>query len=116
MEFFSWLGFAQTITQFIPSITEDMTVVDIAAQMLLEFFICIGAAAGIFLITLILGGVALNTMAKRQGKKGSALAYLPFANTYVAGKLAGEATFFGQKMKRAGLYAMLSEIVYAVLE
>lgn len=115
VEFFSWLEIAQFFSQIFTTITEDMTAVDVAAQMLLEFFICIGAAAGMFILTLILGGIALNTMAKKQGRKGSALAYLPFTNTYIAGKIAGEATFFGQKMKRAGLYAMIVELLYAAV-
>ena len=44
------------------------------------------------------------------------MAFLPFFNTYYAGKLAGETQFFGQKMKRVGLYAMISEILYVGLQ
>lgn len=54
-------------------------------------------------------------MAKKVGMKHSWLAFLPLANTWYAGKLAGETQLFGQKMKRVGLYAMLSELVYIAI-
>lgn len=86
------------------------------AQCRQTYYIGVPVAAGIFLICLILGGIGLSTMAKKEGKKNSFLAFLPFANTYYAGEIAGEANFFGQKMKRAGLYAMLAEIACFILE
>ena len=63
-----------------------------------------------------MGGLSLYEMAERSGVKHSWLGFLPFVNTYYAGKVAGEVHFFGKKMKRAGLYAMLAEIVYCLLE
>lgn len=80
-----------------------------------SFLIVVCTAFGAYIICLIFGGIGMREMAKRRGMKGSWLGFLPFANTYYAGKLAGDGNFFGQKLKRAGLYAMLSEIVYAVL-
>ena len=65
-------------------------------------FISLGVAAGLYLGFLILGGFGLHEMAKKQHLKHAWLGFLPFANTYFAGKIAGETSFFGQKMKRAG--------------
>lgn len=74
-----------------------------------QIYLCFGIAGGLYLICIVFGGIGLSAMAKRQGIKGSWMGFLPFGNTYFAGKVAGEANFFGQKMKRAGLYAMLAE-------
>ena len=71
---------------------------------------------GVYLILLVFGGIGLNKLAKKQGLKHRWMAFLPFLNTYYAGKLAGETQFFGQKMKRVGLYAMISEILYVALQ
>lgn len=105
MEFFEWVSAIQSgfaITQG-GGITLD------------QLYICFGVAGGILLLCLVLGGVALQTMAKKANISGVWMGYLPFLNTYFAGKIAGEANFFGQKMKRAGLYAMFAEIIYAAL-
>ncbi len=59
----------------------------------------------------ILQGVGLYTMAKRRGIKKRFLAFVPLANIYYMGKLAGECVVFGHKMKRAGLYAMIAQIL-----
>ena len=59
----------------------------------------------------ILQGVGLFVMAKRRNLKKKWLAFVPFANIYYMGKLAGECGFFGHKMKNAGLYAMIAQIV-----
>lgn len=79
------------------------------------FIIIVAAAFAAYLICLVFGGIGLRAMAKRQGIKGSWLGFVPFANTYYTGKLAGDGYFFGQRLKRAGLYAMLSEILYLVM-
>ena len=73
-------------------------------------------ALGVYLILLVFGGIGLNKLAKKQGLKHRWMAFLPFFNTYYAGKLAGETQFFGQKMKRVGLYAMIVEILYVGLQ
>ena len=71
---------------------------------------------GVYLILVVFGGIGLSKLAKKQGLKHRWMAFLPFLNTYYAGKLAGETQFFGQKMKRVGLYAMISEILYVALQ
>ncbi len=62
-----------------------------------------------------LQGVGLYTMAKKQKVEKRWLAFVPFANFLFMGKLAGECNVFGQKVKRAGLYAMLAQIVTTAL-
>lgn len=58
----------------------------------------------------VLQGVGLCLMAKKQNVSKRWRAFVPFANLLLIGKLAGEANFFGNKVKRAGLYAMLAQI------
>lgn len=111
MEFFDWLNISQILVDLFQSASSPGTLEGYMAQIRLNMAICLAIAGGIYLIVLILGGLGLSTLAKRAGLKRRYLAFLPFANTWYAGKLAGEAYFFGQKMKRAGLYAMLLEIL-----
>ncbi len=65
----------------------------------------------IWLALFFLQGAGLYVMAKRRGMPKRALAFVPFANIYYLGKIVGECGFFGQKMKRAGLYAMIAQIL-----
>ncbi len=116
MDFFRWFSVAQLISELYSTVDTVKDETFVAAQILRETYICLGVAGGILLITLLFGGIGLCTMGKKQGKKFGILAFLPFANVYCAGKLAGEARFFGQKMKRTGLYAMIAEFLYAAME
>lgn len=68
-----------------------------------------------WLVFFILQGFGLYAMAKKRGLKKKALAFIPFANIWYMGKLAGECHFFSQKMKRAGMYAMVAQIVTTLL-
>ena len=63
----------------------------------------------------VLQGIGIYTMAKKQGLKKRGLAFVPFVNIWYIGKLAGECHFFGQRMKRAGMYAMIAQIVSTLL-
>lgn len=76
---------------------------------------CTIGAAAVWLVMFVLQGIGLYTMAKRRGMKKKALAFIPFANIYYIGKLSGESVVFGQRMKRAGLYAMIAETIASVL-
>lgn len=72
-------------------------------------------AGGLFLVLFVLQGIGIYTMAKRRGMKKKFLAFVPFANLYYIGKLVGECIVCGQRMKRAGLYAMIAEIIGATV-
>ena len=76
-----------------------------------------GAIGGvaIWLTLFILQGFGLSAMAKKRGLKKRWLAFVPFANIWYIGKIAGECNVFGQRMKRGGLYTMLAQIFTTVL-
>lgn len=115
MEFFDWVNVVQIFTQYftvVPTQPSAAEYVELLRQILL---ISVGVAGGIYLICLIFGGIGMTVMAKKVGMKHSWLAFLPFANTWYAGKLAGETQLFGQKMKRVGLYAALAEFFFVAL-
>lgn len=79
-------------------------------------FIAAGVIAlVVWLALFILQGIGLSKMAENRGMKRRYLAFIPFANIIYIGKLAGTCEFFGQKMKRAGLYAMLLQVITFVI-
>ena len=108
MEYFGYLRIPQYILQFTRGASGGIS--------LGEMYILLGVAGALYLISLVLGGLALYVMAERAGVKHSWLGFIPFANTYYAGKVAGESPFLGKRMKRSGLYAMIAEMVYVAIE
>ncbi len=73
-------------------------------------------AGGVFwLAFFVLQGIGLYTMAKNRKLKNKWLAFVPFANVFFMGKLVGECTFFGRKVKRLGLYAMITQILASLV-
>ncbi len=113
MEFFDWMNIPQFFMQYFLQASSPTEYINMQRMGLL---ISIAVAGGLYLICLIFGGIGLFTIAKREGYKHPWLGFFPFLNTWYAGKIAGEANFFGQKMKRAGLYATLVEVLYVALE
>lgn len=65
---------------------------------------------GFWGILFILQGIGLYKMAKNRKMQKAWMSFVPFANVYYMGKMTGECAFFGHKMKRTGLYAMLVQI------
>lgn len=72
---------------------------------------CAVAGVAIWLGLFLLQGFGLFAMAKNRGMKKRWLAFLPFVNLWYVGKIVGECTVFGQRMKRAGVYAMIAQIL-----
>ena len=113
MEFFQWMSIPQMILYyFSPSVS---TVEEYLAFDNKVLMISLLVAAGIYLLTHLLGGYGLYKIAKRAGEKLAWMAYVPFLNTYLAGKIAGETNIFGIKCKRIGLYAAIAEVLYVAL-
>lgn len=116
MEFFDLTIFSEYLTMYAFYDAEYSTVVEYI-NLMLTYWMCVLIGAGVlYLVCLILGGIGLRRIAKTLNIKGSWMAFIPFLNTYFTGKIAGETQFFGQKMKRSGLYAMIFEILYVGLE
>ena len=72
-------------------------------------------AVGVWLALFLLLSFGLYYMAKKQNLEKRYLAFIPFANTLYMSKLAGKCTFFGRRMKYAGVYAMVSQILLTIV-
>ena len=103
MEFFDWIN--------VPLVLMEYFVVGNATSY---YWILFGVAGALTLFCLIMGGFGIMEMCKRVGIQHGWLGFLPFANTYMCGKLAGESNVFGARMKRPGLWAMIVEIVFVI--
>lgn len=64
----------------------------------------------LWLVLFVLQGAGLYVMAKNRGIKKKWLAFVPFANIWYMGRLAGTCNVFGRKMEKPGLYAMIASI------
>ncbi len=104
MELYNFYSIAHITMQFFVSDDPKMWVVGGV------FF---GVMAWIALF--VLQGIGIYTMAKRVNLGKRLLAFVPFANLYYLGKIVGDCHFFGQKMKRVGLYVMIAQIVSTVV-
>ena len=103
MEIFNFYEASTIFASFFPNERVEMLLLAMSVGTVL----CLGL--------FLLQGFGLYTMAKKQGLKNKGLAFLPFVNIWYIGKLAGECHFFGQRMKRAGVYAMIAQIVSTLL-
>ncbi len=114
MEFFTWMSFPQVFIQFFLSL-EDGDIESVIAYEKKVLMISLIVAAGLYLIGHLFGGFGLYKMAKRAGDKCAWMAFVPVLNTYLSGRLAGETTIFGVKVKHMGLYTAIAELLYILL-
>ena len=111
MEFFDLISIPQFFMQYFGP--ESVASIDELIGLYLNIrTVSLYVAAGLYLVCLLFGGFGMLAMAKKVGLGHAWMGFVPFLNTYYAGRLAGETRMFNQKMKRPGLYAMLAEILY----
>lgn len=108
-----WISIPQLVLQYVDLPAE--TLAELIANERLYWWITLGVGGGLYLLGLIFGGFGLMKLAKRAGIKHGWMGFFPFANTYLAGKLAGEANLFGSRIKNIGLITMICEIVFVAL-
>ena len=114
MEFFDWMSVPQVVLMFLQN-SQTNSIEAAVKQSYMVTIISLIVAAGLYLVGLVFGGIGLMTMAKKQGLKNWWFGFLPFGNTYLTGKLAGDGSVFGKRIKRTWLWAILAEIAYVVL-
>ncbi|MBO4990361.1 MAG: hypothetical protein J6D37_08535 [Clostridia bacterium] len=68
-------------------------------------------ALSLYLVNFTLEAVGLYTMAKKANNKHKWMAFVPFCNTYLIGELGGDGYLFSAKIKRSGLWAMVTELI-----
>lgn len=70
----------------------------------------------IYLVMLVMGGFGLYKMAARRGIKYKWRAFVPFANSYLLGEIAGDrCTFFGARLKLIKVWLTISEVFAALV-
>lgn len=108
-----WVSIPETVLQFVSFSVESL---DQWIELnRLFWWITLGVGLGLYLIGTVFGGLGLYKLAKRAGIRHAWMGFFPFANTYLTGKLAGEARMFNAKVKRVGLWAMICEILFVAL-
>ncbi len=75
------------------------------------FIFCISLNLVIGLINHIFLAIGLSKMAKNRKFKHRYLAWIPLANVYYLGRLAGDVSVFNLKIKNVGLWAMLAVFI-----
>ncbi len=115
MEFFTWMQFPQVFLQYFSVQLEDGSIESVLAYEMKVLMISLIVAGGLYLIGHVFGGIGLYKMAKRAEDKFAWMAFVPVLNTYLSGRLAGEANVFSMKVKRMGLYVAIAEFLYIVL-
>lgn len=107
MGYYSIYNFVYTFTSGISMVASQGRIMVMLLQLLISL--------GVFIVFFILQGIGLYTMAKRRNIKRKFLAFIPGANIYYMGKLAGTSNFFGQKVKHMAVFAMIAEIITVLL-
>lgn len=79
------------------------------------FFSLIAIVFAVYAIDFVLMGIGLYHIAKRDGIKHAYLAFIPFANIYFIGKIAGRAKVFGKSVKNIGVYTLIFFVAYLAL-
>ena len=115
MEFFDWISVPQLVLTFLQS-TKANSVGEAVEQLKLVWIICLASAGALYHVGVLFGGLGLMRMAKSKCISYWWIGFLPFGNTVLAGKLAGEANMFGVKMKQPGIWAVIAEVFFVLVE
>ena len=118
MEYFDWLSVPQAIISYFGAyLGGDVSTAEHSAAFVFKWnLICVIAAAGLYLLGLIMGGVGLYAMAKRRGAQHGWLGFLPFGNTWLSGEFAEQGNLMGKQIKKIGLWCVIAEVVFVALE
>lgn len=78
-------------------------------------FIVMLVCAIFALLSYILRGVGMYTMAKRQGMDNAWLAFIPFARTYLHGELAGSIRLKNKSIQNPGIWLLALPFLYSAV-
>ncbi len=83
--------------------------------IMMIFFIVMLVCAIFALISYILRGIGMYTMAKRQGMDYAWLAFIPFARTYLHGELAGSIRLKHKSIQNPGIWLLALPFLYGAV-
>ena len=75
------------------------------------FYYALAIGGALWIGLFVLQGFGLYAMAKRRGMQDKWKAFVPFVNIQYIGKLTGDCYVFGKRLKHAGLFAMIAQIL-----
>jgi len=67
------------------------------------------------IVNYILRGIAIYKMSKNRGIPNGGLGFVPYANNYQLGVVAGEIEIGNKKVRRTGLWLLLAPIIFGVI-
>lgn len=83
--------------------------------IMMIFFIIMLVCAIFGLLSYILKGIGMYTMAKRQGMDYAWLAFIPFARTYLHGELAGSIRLKNKSIQNPGIWLLALPFLYGAV-
>lgn len=83
--------------------------------IMMILFIIMLVCAIFALLSYILKGIGMYTMAKRQGMDYAWLAFIPFARTYLHGELAGSIRLKNKSIQNPGIWLLALPFLYGAV-
>ncbi|MBQ7323228.1 MAG: hypothetical protein IJW96_01530 [Clostridia bacterium] len=103
MEFYYFYNVANMLSSWFVKETHTM------------LLLSVGLGLALWIALFLVQGVGIYQMAKHRGFKNKGLAFVPFANLWYISKLTGDGQFFGHRMKRTGMYAVITQVLATVV-
>lgn len=86
-----------------------------SGQLRILFIAFLSFTILLWIVNYVFMGIGLYKLAKNNDVQRAYLAWIPFANLYLMGKLAGKTSIFGWKIANIGLIVMILNLVTDVL-
>ena len=80
----------------------------------LLLLLTLSCSVAVTVVTFVLKGIGLYTIAKRENVKKPYYAFIPFLSFYLLGKIVGGVKIFGYHVKNVGLITMITMLLYYV--
>lgn len=80
----------------------------------LLLLLTLSCSVAVTVVTFVLKGIGLYTIAKRENVKKPYYAFIPFLSFYLLGKIVGGVKIFGYRVKNVGLITMITMLLYYV--
>ena len=78
-------------------------------------FYALFGGVGLWFVLFLLQSFGLYVMAKNKNLKNRWMAFVPFVNILYIGRIVGECKIFNRRVKRAGMYAMITQIALTIM-
>lgn len=97
------------------SVTDSYYGANAGAAVLGIYLLIWGIVLLVGIVKYIFQGIGLYSIARKQGEEAPWLAFVPFARTYLHGKLAGELEIGNKRVKKPGLWLLVLPICVGLI-